>query len=173
MSALMSRRSFPAWLPPLLLIAGIIVAALIVVGLTRRAAAPDVPPQPAAFEPPAPVRPTTAVDVQQAVDGRLTLSDGAANVTLRPDAAVEFLIPARAGDVRTGDWLAVIGVPNEVRNFSIRSLVLLDRAGAPCHNALATHSARCAGPAAGPWTRLPAADRRSAGDAPPGSTPLF
>jgi hypothetical protein len=131
MSALMPRRSFPAWLPPLALIAAIIVAALVVVGLTRRAAAPDVPPQPDAFEPPSPVRPTTALDVQQAVDGRLTLSDGMANVSLRPDAIVEFLMPAGAGDVRLGDWVAVIGVPNEVRNFSIRSLVLLDRATPP------------------------------------------
>jgi hypothetical protein len=131
MSALMSRRSFPAWLPPVVLIAGIIVAALVVIGLTRRAAAPDVPPQPDAFEPPAPVRPTTALDVQQAVDGRLTLSDGTANVSLRPDANVEFLMPAGAGDVHAGDWMAVIGIPNEVRNFSIRSLVLLEGADAP------------------------------------------
>lgn len=131
MSALMSRRSFPAWLPPLALIVGIIVAALIVVGLTRRAAAPDVPPQPDAFNPPSPVRPTIALDVQQAIDGRLTLSDGTANVSLRPDAVVEFLMPAGAGDVQVGDWVAVIGVPNEVRNFSIRTLVLLDRDTAP------------------------------------------
>ena len=117
MSALMSRRSFPAWLPPVVLIAGIIVAALVVIGLTRRAAAPDVPPQPDAFEPPAPVRPTTALDVQQAVDGRLTLSDGTANVSLRPDANVEFLMPAGAGDVHLDVALSLERVLDEPGNI--------------------------------------------------------
>jgi hypothetical protein len=131
MSVATSRRPFPAWLPPLVLIAGIIVAALVVIGLARRAGAPDVPPEPEEFQPPTAVRPTTALDVQQAADGRLTLSDGSANVTLRPDAKVEVLTPAGATDIRTGDWLAVIGIPNEVRNFSIRSLVLIDSATPP------------------------------------------
>ncbi|MGE0542695.1 MAG: hypothetical protein AB7R89_21220 [Dehalococcoidia bacterium] len=145
MSALTSRRPFPAWLPPLALIAGIIVAGLIVIGLTRRAAAPDVPPEPDAFQAPSPVRPTTALDVQQAADGRLTLSDGTANVSLKPDAVVEFLTVASAGDIRVGDWLAVIGVPNEVRNFSIRSVVLLDSADAPDEEGVVRSSGGFAG----------------------------
>ena len=131
MSVVASRRPFPAWLPPVLLIGGIILAAIVVIALARRAGAPDVPPQPDAFEPPAPVRPTTAFDVQQAAGGRLTLSDGSENVALRPDARVEVLTPVGDGDVRVGDWLAVIGIPNEVRNFSIRSLVLIENAAPP------------------------------------------
>lgn len=131
MTAAVPRRSFPAWLPPLLVIAGIVVAGIAVILLARRAGAPDVPPEPPAFQPPAPARPVTALDVQQAGDGRLTLSDGSRDVKLKPDARVETLLPTTAGDVRTGDWLVVVGIPNEVRNFSIRSIVLIDNPESP------------------------------------------
>jgi hypothetical protein len=126
-----TRRSFPAWAPLLLLVVGIVSAATAVILLARRAAEPDAPPPPPAFQAPSANLPVTALDVQQVAGGRLTLSDGSRDVALRPDARVERLERATAEQVRVGDWLAVIGIPNEVRNFSIRSLVLLGSDPAP------------------------------------------
>ena len=126
----------PAWLPPVLLLAAIVTAFAGVILLARRAAEPDVPPEPAAFQPPAPARPVTALDVQQASGGRVSLSDGSRDVAFAPDARIEVLHPATAAEIRTGDWLAVIGIPNEVRNFSIRSLVLIAEPGTPDADAI-------------------------------------
>ena len=131
MTAVPARRSLPAWLAPALLLAAIALAFAAVILLARRAAAPDVPPEPPALRPPAPARPATALDVQQAASGRLTLSDGTRDTPLAPGARVEVLRPATTADVRPGDWLEVIGIPNEVRNFSIRSMVLLAGPGQP------------------------------------------
>jgi hypothetical protein len=129
--ALPSRRLLPAWLPPVLLVAAIVAAFAGVLLLAQRAAEPDVPPEPAAFQPPVPVRPVTALDVQQAAAGRLALSDGSRDISLADGAGIEILRPATASDIRPGDWLTVIGIPNEVRNFSIRSLVLIADPSAP------------------------------------------
>lgn len=131
MSAALPRRSFPAWLAPLIVVIGIIVAGVVVILLARRAGAPDVPPQPPEFVRPGPARPVTTLDVQQAGGGKLTLSDGSRDVALKPDARVEALRPITVDDIRIGDWLAAIGIPNEVRNFSIRSLVVIDSREAP------------------------------------------
>lgn len=125
MTAAPAHRALPAWLAPAVLLALVIVAFTSVLLLARRAAAPDVPPEPPAFRAPSPARPITSLDVQQAAGGRLTLSDGSRDAQLAQGARVEVLRPAQPTEVHTGDWLAVIGVPNEVRNFSIRSLVLL------------------------------------------------
>lgn len=131
MTVLPTRRWLPAWLPPAALLLTIVVALGSVILLARRSARPDVPPEPPAFQPPAPVRPFTALDVQQVSGGRLTLSDGSRDVALRPDARIEVLRPVALDVVRAGDWLGVIGVANEVRNFSIRSLLLIPNGGSP------------------------------------------
>jgi hypothetical protein len=103
----------------------------VVLVLARRAAEPDVPPEPSAFQPPTPARPVTAVDVQQAAGGRLALSDGSRDAPFAEGARIEVLRPATVADIRPGDWLLVVGIPNEVRNFSIRSLVLIGDPSAP------------------------------------------
>jgi hypothetical protein len=120
-----SRRGLPSWLPPVLLLTAIAAAFAAVLVLARRAAEPDVPPEPSAFQPPTPARPVTAVDVQQATGGRFALSDGTRDASFAGGARIEVLRPATAADIRPGDWLTVVGIPNEVRNFSIRSLVLI------------------------------------------------
>ena len=129
MTALSSRRSIPAWLPPAVLLLTIAATFLAVLALARRAAAPDVPPQPPAFQPPSPVLPVSAHDVQQVAGGRVTLSDGSREVALAPAVRVEVLRPATPDQIQRGDWLAVIGIPNEVRNFAIRSLVVIGGGG--------------------------------------------
>jgi len=113
------------------LLVAIVAAFAAVILLARRAAEPDVPPEPVAFRPPAPAHPVIALDVQQASGGRVSLSDGSRDVTVAQDARIEVQRPATAAEIRPGDWLAAIGVPNEVRNFSIRSLVLIAEPAAP------------------------------------------
>jgi hypothetical protein len=131
MTAVVTRRRAPSWLAPTVLALAVVAALAAVLLLARRAAAPDVPPEPAPFQAPEPARPMSALDVIQASDGRLALSDGSRDVAFRPDARIEVLQPATATQIRPGAWLAVIGVPNEVRNFAVRSLVIIDAAAAP------------------------------------------
>src|SRR5215207_7195676 len=100
MTALSSRRLFPAWLPPALLLAVIAAMFAAVLLLAQRAAAPDEPPEPPAFQPPAPVRPVSALDVQQASAGRFALSDGSRDAPLAAGARIEVLRPATAPDIR-------------------------------------------------------------------------
>ncbi len=126
MTAIAARRRVPPWMAPAVLALVVLAALAAVLVLARRAAAPDVPPEPPAFQTPAPARPVVALDVLQVGGGRLAVSDGSRDVALSPNVRVEALRPEPAAGVRTGDWLAVIGVANEVRNFSIRSLVLIE-----------------------------------------------
>lgn len=130
------RRAFRQWAPPLAL--AIVMVALLasVIGLARRAGAPDAPPQPGAFAAPPPSGPTVAYDVQQAAAGRLTLGNAsgpqafrapkeARNLALPGTLAVEILAADTVDHVKEGDWLNVIGVVNGVRSFSIRAVVVI------------------------------------------------
>jgi hypothetical protein len=130
MTTIAARRRVPPWMAPAVLALVVFAALIAVLVLARRAAAPDVPPEPPAFQTPAPARPVVALDVLQVGGGRLAVSDGSRDVALSPNVRVEVLRPETAAGVRPGDWLAVIGVANEVRNFSIRSLVLIEGGGA-------------------------------------------
>jgi len=118
-------RRFPAWLLPVAFAVVLVIGMIAVLLLARRTAAPDVPPEPPAFQRPPLTRPVVALDVQQAANGRLTLSDGSRDVQLRSDVRIDVLRPETAAGVQPGDWLGVIGIPNEIRNFAIRALVLL------------------------------------------------
>lgn len=120
-----NRRSTGSWLP--LAIAGLLLLAGIgaVLVLAQRSGRSDLPPEPGPLVAPLPAHPVVALDVQQSAGGRLTLSDGSRDVAPPSGSAVEFLRPIAASGVRPGDWLTVIGIPNEVRNFSIRSIVVL------------------------------------------------
>lgn len=125
MIAAMRRPSPRSWLPLALVGVALLAGIGAVVLLARRSGQSDLPPEPPAFVAPAPVRPVIALDVQQSGGGRFTLSDGSRDASPRPDARVELLRPIEAAQVRPGDWITVIGIPNEVRNFSIRSIVVL------------------------------------------------
>ena len=133
-----ARSRLPQWLLPLLL--GVVLVGLLVtvVVLARRASEPDAPPEPAAFAAPAAATAVLVFDVEAADAGRLRLSggEGAArqsgvDLVLPPSAAADLLEPAAAADLKAGDWLTVAGIPNEVKNFSIRALVVLAGTGAP------------------------------------------
>lgn len=118
-------RTLPRWAAPLLALVLIGAGLATVIALAGRAAQPDLPPLPAAFRTPTPSRAVHAFDVQQASGGQVALSGVPAAVMVRRDAQVEALRPATAAEVAPGMWLAVIGIPNEVRTFAIRSLVLI------------------------------------------------
>jgi hypothetical protein len=128
----------PQWLLPLLLgfaLVGVLVA---VVVLARRASEPDAPPEPPTFTVPAPASPVVVFDVEAADGGRLRVSGGdstgrqsGVDLVLDPSATVDLVEPVAAADLKAGDWLTVAGIPNEVKNFSIRALVVLPGPGAP------------------------------------------
>jgi hypothetical protein len=131
MIATVNRRSSRAWLPLLLLVTLLLVGVGAVILLARRSGRSDLPPEPAPFVAPSPARPVVALDVQQSAGGRLTLSDGSRDLAPHPDARVESLRAISSAEVRPGEWMTVIGIPNEVRNFSIRSIVVLPSTATP------------------------------------------
>lgn len=125
------RGGLPRWLMPALFGGFLLAGILAVLVLANRTGGSDAPPQPPAFATPAPSRIITAFDVREVAGDVLTLAsagstaDRPATVTVRSDAAIEILTPARAADIEPGDWLTVIGVPNEVRNYSITAMVVI------------------------------------------------
>ena len=132
----MSRT--PGWLLPAVVIVVIMAALVTVILLAQRASGTDAPPRPAAFVAPSPLMPFARYSVSAASGGRLTLvrdapkgspAVAAIEVDLAPLIQVERLTPIGSGDVRVGDTVTVSGVPNAVRNFSVRRVVVQARPG--------------------------------------------
>jgi len=127
-----ARPRLPQWLVPLLFGLALVGVLVAVVVLARRASEPDAPPEPAAFAAPAPPSPVVVFDVEAVDGGRLRVSGGnnaarqsGVDLVLAPSAAVDLLEPVLAAELKQGDWLTVVGIANEVKNFSIRALVVL------------------------------------------------
>jgi hypothetical protein len=114
------------WLLPLVLVLVVVAALAGVLLFANRAAEPDVPPPVGAFVPP-PSLPYRAYDVElRSADGMLRLSAGggapAIEVPVPSSAEIWILGPGTLEDVVPPVVLNVIAVPNEVRNFAIRTL---------------------------------------------------
>lgn len=98
--------------------------------LSSRANSTEAPPEPAAFATPLPVRPMLGYDVRQVSPGSFQLaSAGQAGgqeltLTVTPDMTWEVLERFPESEIAIGDYITVIGVPNAVRSFSIRSVVV-------------------------------------------------
>lgn len=114
-----------AWLP-----LGSLVAALLALG-TAAVAVPllltrgSPPPEPPPFAPPTPgFRLTEVVAVGE---GPPLLADR--TIQLGETTLVERLQPISPQDVELGDLLAVVGVPDEVRNYRIVLLLVLPSGG--------------------------------------------
>jgi hypothetical protein len=113
-----------------LAVAGTLVA---VVFLSQRVGSDDIPPAPPPFAYTAPetgvtrgtVRQVTAAGFSVALDAPAGQPQSTVEISLAPATTVELLRPARAGDVRPGDWLTVVGIPNEVRNFSAHAFIAI------------------------------------------------
>ena len=136
------RRPLRQWLAPIVLGTLVLAGVIAVVVLARRAGTSDAPPEPAAFVVPPAVGQTVAFDVQQAEGGKLNLASplgpeaarfkaNVRDVTVADGTPVEVLTPSKVADIQAGDWVTVIGVFNEVRNFTIRSVVVIRDPGKP------------------------------------------
>ncbi|MCC6383172.1 MAG: hypothetical protein IT304_11755 [Dehalococcoidia bacterium] len=115
------------WVPAVAvaLVVGVAIALIVLAYSTgedgRPAVAPPFPPPPASAVP---------YDVRARDGGRLVLAaPGAGGATLEaslaPGARVEFLRPAVPADLAPGDLLVVTGVPDDTKNFAIRSVIAL------------------------------------------------
>lgn len=106
------------------------IAVLAVTGTLAWALNRDNLPAPAAaFRAPAPVLPAYVYDVKEAGTGGLVIAsaDGSDIRVPRP-VAIDSVV--QAGALKVGDWVNVIGIVDEVRNFSIRAILVLPEHGA-------------------------------------------
>ncbi len=116
----------------ILLLAGLAT----VLVLAQQAAKPDAPAEPRPFAPPSTIHPSVAFDVQRVEGATFTVSGSGKNkdslqITLPASARVEVLTPITPADLHARDWMTVIGVPNAVKSFAIRSIVVVGSPGAP------------------------------------------
>ena len=97
--------------------------------LAYRAGRSDAPPEPPAFAGVQLVEPVAVFDVQSVSAGSLSLQGGgtAQAIQFAPPAgaAVEFLGPTTPDTIVPGEVVTVIGIPNEVKSFSIRLVVVM------------------------------------------------
>lgn len=52
-------------------------------------------------------------------------------LTITTGLRIERMTPITTADVRVGEWLTAVGIPNQVKNFAVRALVLLPGGGTP------------------------------------------
>jgi hypothetical protein len=123
-----SRGRLPQWFVPVGLLLVFVALVATILFLAQRASQPDAPPKPGPFQGPVPVEPVAPFDVETANAGALGLQSGASaqavQVTLAPSIPVEFLEPAAPSTIVPGEVVTVIGIPNEVKSFSIRLVVV-------------------------------------------------
>lgn len=120
------RRAGWWWLLPSALGVALLGGALAIVVLAGRGRDTSAP-RPRAFVPPAAAHPAVAADVQQIRGSTITLgsSSGNTDATLPPALRVYVLERADARAAAPGDWVTVIGISNEVLNFTIRLVLII------------------------------------------------
>lgn len=134
-----------------------LLGAVVVLGgiawLSQRVGHEATRPEPPAFVNPIPAPASKRYIVKQTNGTTLSLveesSKDPANapevqLALGADRPVEVLQEFAAADLRAGDWVAVIGIPNAVRNFAIHALVVVP-GGAKRPDGLARSAAGFAG----------------------------
>lgn len=121
------------WLFPVLAFVAVVAVLAGVVFLSSQIGADDLPPEAPAFAPPPTAAMPARYTVKQAAGGIVSvIEDSVAGQgaprsrDLAPPAGtpIEVLRPIPVGDIRPGDLVAIVGVPNSVRNFSIRTVVV-------------------------------------------------
>jgi len=121
------RRPRLPWLLPVSLVVVFVAALAGVLVLARQAAESDAPPEPKAFAG-APPAGWLTYDVERAEAGQLRLVAGggkqseAIDLAIGAETPVWLLEPASLSDLGAPLVVNVIGIPNEVRNFTIRLL---------------------------------------------------
>ena len=132
--ALPRPARFP-WLLPVAIFVVVLAALIAVVVFARESSKSDAPPQPPAFVAPQLVT-YTAFDVEANDGGKLKVSSGAAQTATSSDlelpagTRVWIMEPAIAADLEPPLKVNVIGIPNEVRNYTIRLMVAAEPGGA-------------------------------------------
>lgn len=138
-------RRLVAALALLVVVAGLLVAVIIA---SRQSRPGDAPPAAPPFEGFA-ASPVERFTVRTVEGARAVLVadplPGQSTDTLREvaleGASIEVLRPIEPADIRVGDRLNVIAVYNQVQNFSIRSVVVLDTADAASTLGFSGHEA--------------------------------
>lgn len=116
-----------------MVLAGLLVAAAVaIVIVAGRQGGVDAPRLPGDFVLDSPLGESyAAFDVRELQGAVVTISsltasdDELLQVEFSDTARIELLDYATIGDIEPGQWIAVIGIPNEVFNFSIVSIVIL------------------------------------------------
>lgn len=115
---------------PLVALLAVAAAALAAWVLSRAVGGDDLPPPAPAFAG-IPEASTEALTVKQRQGDTIVLSRQVGEnavevrVPLTPATKIERLTPITAADLQDGEYLTLVGIPNEVRNFSIRSIVVM------------------------------------------------
>lgn len=124
--ALAPRRG---WLLPAVVTVVAITVVVAIAGLAWALNRDNLPPAPSTFHAPAPVTPVNVYEVKEANESGLLLAsaDGSDIRVPRP-VAIDTVVPATA--LAPGDWVNVIGIVDDVRNFSIRAILVLSAHGA-------------------------------------------
>ena len=126
------RRLRQAAAPAVLAIL-LLFALVAIVVLARRASRPDAPGEPGVFATPA-IQHSAAWNVERVEGAALTVSggpEGTFELVVPPSAPIEVLESLSPEEIVPGAWLTVIGVPNEVKNFAIRLVVIIAAPAAP------------------------------------------
>jgi len=123
-----------------LLVIGVVIlvgALVAIVALASAASSSDVPPAPPPFAAPAAPGGITALDVQSRDGSRVTAVQPSGprtpagppgTVAIASEATIEVLHPAAPADIKVGDVLTIDGVPNQVKNFALRWVIIMPAA---------------------------------------------
>ncbi|HXU24320.1 MAG TPA: hypothetical protein VN697_09845 [Tepidiformaceae bacterium] len=158
------RRLNTAWIVPLALLVVTLATVGGVILLSRVVSNEHLRPAAPAFTYAGPPQPYVRYSVKEAAPDKLSVvadvPDGApvpAPLALVPGPAtkVEALQPVSPSTIAVGDWVSVIGIANEVRNFSIDAIVVMAAEGQPGSD----HVLRSPGGFAGNEASPNAADR--------------
>lgn len=132
-------RPRASWIVPLGFLLVVLATLVAVVVLSQHVGQSVSRPDPPPFVLPAGDTTIQRFDVKQAGGGKLTLAvPPLKGQTAPPDyefwpgagTRIEVLAPLAKGTLpQPGDWVSVIGITNEVRNFSIHSVVVVPDGG--------------------------------------------
>lgn len=126
MAVATERESRTRWLAPAALAAVLLAAAAAAIVLATRGQESG-PPRVGPFTPPVPAHPATAQDVQQVRGNVITLAAASGPVDVTPAAGtpVYLLQPSALDTAAPGDWVTLVGISNEVLNFTIRQVLII------------------------------------------------
>ncbi|MBI2765116.1 MAG: hypothetical protein HYX53_04300 [Chloroflexi bacterium] len=128
------------WLLPLVGFVAVIATLASVILISQRIGANDQPPAAPPLNFPATGPNVTRYTVKQVAGATISISEDVAtgkpppaprDLLLGPGTAIDVLRPIKAAEIQPGQWVQVIGIPNEVRNFSIHAIVLFPAGAAP------------------------------------------